>query len=172
MDKKQSYLVAESAIFVALAMIFSYVESLIPINFGVPGMKLGLANLVVVTGLYMLSWREVLLVSILRIILTGFLFGNGMSILYSLSGGLASFGVMLGLKKIGCFSMKGVSAAGGAGHNIGQLLIAACVVQNVRVMSYVPVLLVAGMVTGLLIGVIGGKIIRAIGKDRMISAIG
>ena len=77
---------ANMAMLVALAMIFSYVESLIPINFGVPGMKLGVANLVTVTGLYFLKTPEVLAVSVLRVLLTGFIFGNGMSIIYSLAG--------------------------------------------------------------------------------------
>ena len=87
------------AMLVALAMIFSYVESLIPINFGVPGMKLGVANLVTVTGLYFLEIPEVLAVSVLRVLLTGFLFGNGMSIIYSLAGGILSVLVMELLKK-------------------------------------------------------------------------
>lgn len=82
---------ANMAMLVALAMIFSYVESLIPINFGVPGMKLGVANLVTVTGLYFLEIPEVLAVSVLRVLLTGFLFGNGMSIIYSLAGAVVSF---------------------------------------------------------------------------------
>ena len=81
---------ANMAMLVALAMIFSYVESLIPINFGVPGMKLGVANLVTVTGLYFLEIPEVLAVSVLRVLLTGFLFGNGMSIIYSLAGAVVS----------------------------------------------------------------------------------
>lgn len=83
----------------ALAMIFSYVEALIPINFGVPGIKLGIANLIVVIGLFFLPPAEVLMISIARILLMGYLFGNGMSILYSLAGGLLSFFVMLLLKK-------------------------------------------------------------------------
>ena len=76
---------ANMAMLVALAMIFSYVESLIPINFGIPGMKLGVANLVTVTGMYFLEFPEVFLVVVMRILLTGFLFGNGMSIVYSLA---------------------------------------------------------------------------------------
>ena len=83
------------AMLVALAMIFSYVESLIPINFGVPGMKLGVANLVTVTGLYFLEIPEVLAVSVLRVLLTGFLFGNGMSIIYSLAGAVVSLLAMV-----------------------------------------------------------------------------
>lgn len=100
--------VAYSAILVALAMIFSYVEVLIPVNFGIPGIKLGLANLIVVAGLYFLRPTEVLLVSVTRILLVGFLFGNGMSIIYSLAGGLLSFAAMMLLKKAKEFSVVGV----------------------------------------------------------------
>ena len=92
----------------ALAMIFSYVEVLIPINLGVPGIKLGIANLVVVIGLFFLPAGEVLMISVARILLMGYLFGNGMSILYSLAGGLLSFLVMLLLKHIKGFSITGV----------------------------------------------------------------
>lgn len=91
--------IANMAMLVAVAMIFSYVESLIPINFGVPGMKLGVANLVTVTGIYFLALPEVLLVVIMRVLLIGFLFGNGMSIIYSLAGGILSVLVMELLKK-------------------------------------------------------------------------
>ena len=95
---------ANMAMLVALAMIFSYVESLIPINFGIPGMKLGVANLVTVTGLYFLELPEVFLVVVMRILLTGFLFGNGMSIIYSLAGGILSFLVMALMKRLKGFS--------------------------------------------------------------------
>lgn len=100
---------ANMAMLVALAMIFSYVESLIPINFGVPGMKLGVANLVTVTGLYFLEIPEVLAVSVLRVLLTGFLFGNGMSIIYSLAGAVVSLLAMVLVKK-----MDGISKIGRA----------------------------------------------------------
>ena len=110
---------ANMAMLVALAMIFSYVESLIPINFGIPGMKLGVANLVTVTGLYFLELPEVFLVVVMRILLTGFLFGNGMSIVYSLAGGILSFLVMALMKRLKGFSVAGVSIAGGVSHNRG-----------------------------------------------------
>ena len=99
---------ANMAMLVALAMIFSYVESLIPINFGVPGMKLGVANLVTVTGLYFLEIPEVLAVSVLRVLLTGFLFGNGMSIIYSLAGAVVSLFAMVLVKKMDGISIVGV----------------------------------------------------------------
>lgn len=157
--------VAYSAILVALAMIFSYVEALIPFNIGVPGIKLGLANLIVVVGLYFLSPQQVLLISVTRILLTGFMFGNGMSIIYSLAGGLLSFAVMLLLKKRKSFSIVGVSIAGGVMHNVGQILVAACVVENMKLFYYLPALLVAGVITGTLIGVVSGRVLPVVGKE-------
>lgn len=152
------------AMLVALAMIFSYVEALLPISFGVPGMKLGLANLIVVIGLYLLKPGEVLLISVLRIVLVGYLFGNGMSIVYSLAGGLLSFVLMALLRKIKGFSMIGVSIAGGVSHNVGQLLVAAFVLESGAVFYYAPVLLIAGLVTGTLIGIAAGRIVKAVKK--------
>ena len=123
---------ANMAMLVALAMIFSYVESLIPINFGIPGMKLGVANLVTVTGMYFLEFPEVFLVVVMRILLTGFLFGNGMSIVYSLAGGILSFLVMALMKRLKGFSVAGVSIAGGVSHNIGQIIVASVVIENLK----------------------------------------
>ncbi|MDD3217563.1 MAG: Gx transporter family protein [Lachnospiraceae bacterium] len=154
--------VAYCGILVALAMIFSYVEALIPVNFGVPGMKLGIANLVVVTGFYFLKPQEVLMVSFIRILLMGFMFGNGMSLIYSISGGLLSFGVMYLIKKTGGFSIIGMSIAGGIGHNVGQILVAIWMVQNINLIYYLPALLVAGAVTGTLIGILSQRILSAI----------
>ena len=154
--------IALCAMLMALAMIFSYVEALIPINFGVPGIKLGIANLIVVIGLFFLPPAEVLMISIARILLMGYLFGNGMSILYSLAGGLLSFFVMLLLKKIKGFSMTGVSIAGAVAHNVAQICVAAYVVQNTKLFYYLPVLLIAGVITGTLIGILSGRIFLAI----------
>ena len=94
-------------VFTALALIFSYVELLIPVNFGIPGAKLGLANLVIVIVLYKTDWKEALLLSVVRIILAGFLFGNLFGILYSLAGGILSLAVMALLKRTGAFSVFG-----------------------------------------------------------------
>lgn len=148
----------------ALALIMSYVEALIPINFGVPGIKLGLANLVVLTGFYYLDAREVFAISMMRILLAGFLFGTGASILYSLAGGLLSFFVMYFLVRSRLFSEMGVSIAGGVTHNIGQILVAIAVTRTPALVYYLPVLLVAGAVTGLLIGIVSGRL-KAVFKN-------
>ncbi len=159
--------IANMAMLVVLAMIFSYVESLIPINFGVPGMKLGIANLVTVTGIYFLALPEILLVVVMRVLLIGFMFGNGMSIIYSLAGGILSVLVMTLMKKAKDFSEVGVSIAGGIAHNIGQLMIAVLVVENMKLVYYLPALLIAGTVTGCLIGVLSKKMLPIVKSEAV-----
>lgn len=146
--------------FTALALIFSYVETLIPISFGIPGVKLGLANLIIVIALYRLKLKEAYLLSVTRVLLSGFLFGNYFSILYSLAGGLLSLSVMALLKKCGGFSIIGVSIAGGVSHNIGQLIVAMLVVETYQVTYYLPALLISGLLTGALIGVVSGEMLK------------
>lgn len=138
----------------AVALILSYVESLIPFDFGIPGIKLGLANLAVLLCLYCMGTKEAIIINIMRILLAGFLFGNLYSILYSLAGGVASFLVMWLAKKLNLLTVNGVSVLGGVCHNLGQILIAAFVVETAGVFYYIPYLLLAGVVTGWLIGFI------------------
>lgn len=147
-------------VFTALALIFSYVEMLIPIQFGIPGIKLGLANLLVVVFLYKRNAAEALLLSVVRIVLAGFMFSNLSSIIYSLAGGILSLAVMAFLKNKGTFSVIGVSIAGGITHNMGQLFVAMLVVETYRVGYYFPVLLIAGMLTGMAIGFVANEVLK------------
>lgn len=151
--------------FVALALILSYVEALIPFNFGIPGIKLGLANLMVVTGLYFMNWKDVITVSVLRILISGFLFGNGVSIIYSLSGGLLSFVIMLIVKKTDFFSVTGVSVVGAVAHNIGQIAAAAFIMRSILIVYYLPVLMIAGVVTGFIMGIVSSSILKILQKQ-------
>lgn len=139
--------------FLALALLLSYVESLIPFSFGIPGIKLGLPNLIVVLLLYRRGAKEALTVNFLRIILSGFLFGSLYSILYALAGAVLSFAAMLAGRRIGCFSPVGVSVLGGVFHNMGQIVVAMLVVETYYVGYYIPFLIVAGTVTGTVLGV-------------------
>ena len=139
--------VAVFGVFTALALIFSYV-------------KLGLANLVIIIVLYKTDWKEALLLSVVRIVLAGFLFGNLFGILYSLAGGILSLAVMALLKRSGAFSIIGVSMAGGVSHNVGQLIMAMLVVETYAVGYYLPVLLIAGLITGTLIGIAGREMLK------------
>lgn len=152
--------VAYFGVFTALALIFSYVETLIPVNLGIPGVKLGLANLIIVVALYKMRLSEAYLLSVVRVLLAGFIFGNYFSIIYSLAGGLLSLTVMALLKKLGGFSLQGISIAGGVFHNIGQLIVAAVVVETFSVTYYFPVLLVAGLLTGLVIGIVAEMMLK------------
>lgn len=154
--------VAYFGVFAALALMFSYIETMIPIQFGVPGIKVGFANIMIVIMLYKSSAKEALLLSIVRIMLSGFLFGNLSSILYSIAGGVLSLGIMTLLKKQGGFSVIGVSVAGGVSHNVGQLIVAMLVVETYQVGYYFPVLLVAGVLTGLGIGVVSQEVLKRI----------
>lgn len=156
--------VAKCGLLIALAMVFSYVEVLIPFNFGIPGIKLGLANLIVVVGFYSMKTTDVIAVSIVRIFLSGLLFGNLMSILYSLSGGILSIIVMLLLKRLHRFSIVGVSIAGGVFHNIGQIIVAMLILENFAVAVYLPPLLIAGTITGMLIGTLAMRMLPVIKK--------
>ena len=160
MKKKVAYL----GVFAAAAMLLSYVESLVPVFVTVPGLKLGLANLATVLVLYLYSWKEAAVVSAVRILLTGFLFGNLFSIAFSAAGGFLSLLMMALLKKSGRFSMTGASIAGGVFHNVGQLCIAALVVSNFRILYYLTVLLISGLVTGALIGILSGEVCKRIPK--------
>lgn len=150
------------AMMIALAMIFSYVETMIPINFGIPGVKLGLANLVIVASIYLFGGKQAFVISVVRIILSGFMFGNMASIMYSLAGGLLSLAVMLLLKKTDKLSVLSVSVAGGICHNIGQLIVAMLVVENLKLILYIPVLLISGFLTGLLIGIVCRLVLPAV----------
>ena len=164
----RSQKISYCAVFTALAMIFSYVEAILPIHFGVPGMKLGLANLVIVTGLYYLTEKDVLIISLTRILLMGLLFGNGMSLIYSLTGGMLSYLIMILLKKKTSLSVLVISISGGITHNIGQLIAASLVVSNFHIFYYFPALLIAGTITGLLIGIVSERILKILKPNFLI----
>ncbi len=158
MQTKQRF--TRMALFVALAMIFSYLEFLLPLPIPFPGIKLGLANLAIVVPLYLWGFFPALAISLLRIALVGITFGSLATILYSLFGALLSLAVMAGLKKWNIFSVTGVSMAGGVCHNIGQLAAAALIVENIRLFYYLPVLLAAGALTGFAIGAISAQVLK------------
>lgn len=143
---------ARMAMLLALAVIMGYLEALIPVVPMIPGIKLGLANFVIVLVMYLFSFREAAVISALRIILVGFLLSNMSMILYSLAGAVLSLTVMALLKRTPHFSIYGISMAGGIMHNIGQLLVAGALMGFQAILWYVPFLLLAGMLAGLLIG--------------------
>ncbi|MDD3360981.1 MAG: Gx transporter family protein [Hespellia sp.] len=149
-------------VFIALALIFSYIESLIPIMvlIPIPGIKLGLPNLIVLIALYKMGAKEAYLLSVVRVILAGFIFGNMFSIIYSLAGGLLSLSVMTVLKKTEKFSVLGISTAGGVMHNVGQIVVAILALETVSIAYYLPVLLITGLITGIIIGIITNETLK------------
>lgn len=150
----QSKNIAYYGLFASLAILMGYVELLIPLPLLVPGMKLGLANVIILITLYYFGAKSAFFISLVRVLLSGLLFAGFAGLLYSLAGALCSFAIMSLLKKTEKFSIVGVSVAGGVFHNIGQILVAAMVVENLRLFYYLPFLLVCGVVTGVMIGVV------------------
>lgn len=144
----------------ALAFIFSYIESLIPISVGIPGIKIGLANLVIIVTLYTMGAVPAFALSMVRIVLTGFTFGNPAMMMYSLGGGILSLLVMIPARRTRLFSVTGVSVLGAVFHNMGQLIVAALVVENSSLLYYLPVLIVSGAAFGIIIGMVGAILIR------------
>ena len=151
----------------SFALALSYLELLIPpITAAFPGIKMGLANIVVVFVLYKFGEKEAVAVSLLRIVLSALLFGSFMSFLYSLSGAILSFIVMILLRRSGLFSEVGVSVAGGISHNAAQILVAALVFDTPQIWYYMPILAISGTVSGLLVGVAGALSLRKLEKIK------
>ncbi len=155
-------------LFTALAMILSYVEALLPpIWSAVPGIKIGLPNIIIIFLLYRFSLKHAAAVSLVRILLSALLFGNAVSLLYSLGGALLSIVIMAMLKKTERFSMVGVSAIGGVFHNLGQIIVAMLVLSTAEIGYYMIVLAVTGTVAGVLVGILGALVTRYMEKVKM-----
>ena len=157
---------ATYGLLIALAFIFSYIESLFPMPFTVPGMKLGLANLVVISALYAMGPKEAFILSIIRILLVGLTFRDPNTMLFSMAGGILSWLMMVIFRKIKLFGMIGVSIIGGVSHNIGQIAVAIVYVNSMSLVYYLPVLLIFGAVTGTLIGILGSMIVQRLKKIK------
>ncbi len=149
------------ALLTAGAMILSYVESMLP-SLGIPGVKMGLANIAVIFALYRLGWKEALGISLVRVFMVSMLFGSMGALLYSLAGAALSLGVMALLKHTDRFSETGVSVAGGVAHNAGQILVAIALLGNVRLVYYYPVLVLSGVAGGVLTGLTAAMLIKRI----------
>ena len=160
---------AFAAMFAALALIFSYVEVLVPFPLDaiipIPGVKLGLANLVILIALYRLGFRYAFAINCVRIVIAGLLFSGVFGMLYSFGGGILSILVMYLLYRMRCFSMVGISMAGGVMHNLGQLLTACAIMSNLSLMSYFAVLFFSGLISGILIGILAYSIEKRLPAD-------
>ena len=157
--------IAHYALLIALAMVLSWLESLIPVSSAVPGVKLGLTNLVVLFALYRMGPWDALSMSLIRVVLVSLTFGNAFAFAYSFAGAALSFLIMWALKKSGKFSTVGVSVAGGVGHNIGQILVASVVLDSGGIFYYLPILLISGILAGVGIGLAGAVLIERLPKS-------
>ena len=144
------------AVSVSLAMVLSFIESQIPPLVAVPGVKIGLSNIVSVFLLYTLGAPSAVAVSLVRVFLSALLFGNAVSLIYSLSGAILSLAVMIIVKRLKIFSHIGVSILGGVFHNIGQTLAAMLVMESAALAVYIPPLLISGLVAGIIVGIAAG----------------
>lgn len=152
---------------IALAMIMSYIEALVPLSFAVPGIKMGLANIVIIFVLYKIGTKEAILVSLIRVILVSLLFSNVMAMAYSIAGAVLSLGIMWILKKTDKFSVIGVSIAGGIMHNVGQIIMAVILLGTEQIALYLPVLIITGTATGVVIGIVSGLVINRFKNIRI-----
>lgn len=165
LKNKTAYKVALASMLAALALIFSYIEAIIPFNAGIPGIKLGIANLVILVSLYTLGLGYTLAINVIRILVAGLLFNGLFGAVYSLAGGLLSLLIMYLLKQTGLFSTVGVSMAGGVAHNLGQLLVAALIVSTMKVFVYFPFLIFSGLISGILIGILTCLILKKLPEN-------
>ncbi len=160
--------IALTGMLIAAAFIFSYLESMLPVFFGIPGIKPGFANIVIIVALYRLGISYAAGISLLRIALSGLMFSGMYSAMYSLAGGILSLVIMIILKKSNRFSVAGISVSGGVAHNIGQIIVALFVLGN-AVLYYLPFLMVSGIITGCLVGIVGSLIIRILKGNTIAS---
>lgn len=149
-----------TGMFVAIAMVFSYLESMIPVNIAVPGIKLGLANMVTIVVMYRLRISDAWIVSLVRVVLSSLLFGNMTVMVYSMAGAVLSLLVMTLCRKKDLFGLLGTSILGGVSHNAGQIAMAALLMKSGNIMLYMPVLCISGTIAGVCIGLAGAVLVR------------
>ncbi|MGI6020882.1 MAG: Gx transporter family protein [Lachnospiraceae bacterium] len=160
MRKNRAKTVALYGVLIALAMVLSWVEAQIPAFFAVPGMKLGLTNIAVIVALYCMDEKSAVIISLVRIVLVSFLFGSGVSLIYSLAGGILSITVMIILKRAVKLKMVTVSIAGGIAHNVGQVITAVIMLQTTSLAWYLLILWFSGIAAGTVIGLIGAELTK------------
>ncbi len=156
--------IAFLGLFVALAFVLSYIEYMLPLSIGIPGAKIGIANLAVMVTLYTVGEKNAIALSIIRVVLVGLTFGNISMMMYSLAGAALSLFAMLIAKRIGKLSMTGVSVLGGVFHNVGQIIVAMLVLETKSLFYYLPFLIIVGTITGVVIGIVSSLITARVKK--------
>lgn len=163
-DRWSTRKIAYMGMFIAVAMVFSYVESLIPVNIAVPGVKIGLANLVTIVVMFKMDVRSAWVISLIRVVLSALLFGNLSIMVYSLAGAVLSLLVMTLCMKLKIFGLLGTSILGAVSHNAGQIIMAAILMKSGNIMLYIPVLCISGTIAGICIGLAGAVLVRNLPK--------
>ena len=163
-DRWSTRKIAYMGMFIAVAMVFSYVESLIPVNIAVPGVKLGLANLVTIVVMFKMDVRSAWMISLIRVVLSALLFGNLSIMVYSLAGAVLSLLVMTLCMKLKIFGLLGTSILGAVSHNAGQIIMAAILMKSGNITLYIPVLCISGTIAGICIGLAGAVLVRNLPK--------
>lgn len=154
--------IAQFGLLTAAALVLGWVERMIPIAPGVPGIKLGLGNTVLLYAIYMMGAGEATLLMVIKVLLSGFMFSSLSGIMYSFAGGILSLAVMLLIKRIPYANIIVVSVAGAVAHNMGQIIVASVFVLSRAVLGYIPVLLVSGVITGLLTGIVAKYVLKGL----------
>ncbi|MBQ3052992.1 MAG: Gx transporter family protein [Clostridia bacterium] len=159
--KKSTKRLTFLGIFSSLALILSYIEFLIPpIYSAVPGIKLGLPNIIIIFALYKFSYKEAAVISLVRLIISALLFGNAMTFIYSFSGAALSLVVMAILKKTDKFSKIAISITGAISHNLGQIIAAMLLLKTNEIFYYMIVLTFTGILAGIAIGLIANVVLK------------
>ncbi len=157
---KNIHTIATRSLLIALAFVFSWIETKIPAFFMVPGMKLGLTNLVVLVALYKLGTKDAFAINIVRILMVSITFGNAFALMYSIVGAFLSFLSMVLLKKYTSLNIIAISITGGIMHNIGQILVAMCIFETNKLLYYLPFLWISGILAGAVVGIISGLVVK------------
>lgn len=160
--------IAIIAIFITLALVLSYVDSLIPLAIMVPGIKIGLANIVIILSLYMIGEKETILISTIRVILSSLLFGTILTFAYSMTGAILSLIIMIILKKKTTLATMTISIIGAVSHNIGQIIMAVMIMSTKEIIYYLPILMITGVISGTIIGILASLLILFTKKNQIL----
>lgn len=154
-------------LFTALAMIMSYIESLMPIPVPIPGIKVGFSNIIIVFILYRFGTRSAIAVSLIRVFLVSLLFNNALTLAYSLMGAILSLAIMILLKSTDWFSTLGISVVGAITHNAGQIIVACILMSTSEISYYMPVLIITGTISGIIVGIASHLLIKKTEKLKL-----
>jgi len=164
--QKQARRIALCGMLLALMLVLGFVESQLPVAAGIPGIKLGLSNGVLIFAVYMLNVPAAYMLMGLKVLLSGLLFGSPSAMMYAFAGGLLSLTVMVLLSRIKGLSPVVISMVGGLSHNVGQVALAMVILNTPKLVYYMAVLMVVGMITGLATGLAANGIINRFRKEK------